>query len=158
SGILRSIDGGANWSSVPPLPEDLTISITASAGAVSSGEKLTLTITVRNLANRSAENVTVKHQLQQFMTFLSCTVLTGTCSESAGVVTANVGTLPAGSQSVVVITVTAPPTKSTYLVSGAVSVSTNSTGFSLPFNRALVDITVLSPIGAQPVGGPLGGR
>jgi len=156
SGVLRSMDAGATWAPVTTSPEDLAISVKASPDPVRSGEQLTLTITIHNLGDHPAENVTLKHPLPRFVSFLSCSVPIGTCSESDGIITAILGTLAAGQQSVITVTLAAPLVYAYSSVSGAVNVSTANTDFNVPFNRAAFDFMTVGLTGAQPGGGPPG--
>jgi uncharacterized repeat protein (TIGR01451 family) len=97
---------------IRPLAEeqaDLEISKVDSPDPVTVGDNLTYTITVINLGPDAATNVVVTDTLPSGVTFVSAS---SGCVHSAGVVTCNLGDIPAGGSVTItiVVTVTAPGT------------------------------------------------
>jgi uncharacterized repeat protein (TIGR01451 family) len=96
---------------IRPLAEqaDLEISKADSPDPVTVGDNLTYTITVTNLGPDAATNVVVTDTLPSGVTFVSASP---GCVHSAGVVTCNLGNIPAGDSVTItiVVTVTAPGT------------------------------------------------
>ena len=105
-----SVSGG--WSLglsivVPVLPL-ANLSITASAAPVPAvvGEPLTYTLTIANSGPSNATVVVLTNVLPAGATFVSALSSQGTATNSAGLVTANLGSLNSGSSATVTITVT----------------------------------------------------
>jgi uncharacterized repeat protein (TIGR01451 family) len=96
---------------IRPLAEqaDLEISKADSPDPVTVGDNLTYTITVTNRGPDAATNVVVTDTLPSGVTFVSASP---GCVHSAGVVTCNLGNIPAGGfvTITIVVTVTAPGT------------------------------------------------
>jgi uncharacterized repeat protein (TIGR01451 family)/CSLREA domain-containing protein len=96
---------------IRPLAEqaDLEISKADSPDPVTVGDNLTYTITVTNRGPDAATNVVVTDTLPSGVTFVSASP---GCVHSAGVVTCNLGNIPAGGSVTItiVVTVTAPGT------------------------------------------------
>jgi uncharacterized repeat protein (TIGR01451 family)/CSLREA domain-containing protein len=96
---------------IRPLAEqaDLEISKADSPDPVTVGDNLTYTITVINRGPDAAANVVVTDILPSGVTFVSASP---GCVHAAGVVTCNLGNIPAGSSVTItiVVTVTAPGT------------------------------------------------
>jgi uncharacterized repeat protein (TIGR01451 family)/CSLREA domain-containing protein len=96
---------------IRPLAEqaDLEISKADSPDPVTVGDNLTYTITVTNRGPDAATNVVVTDTLPSGVTFVSASP---GCVHAAGVVTCNLGNIPAGGSVTItiVVTVTAPGT------------------------------------------------
>jgi uncharacterized repeat protein (TIGR01451 family) len=93
-----------------PGPTDLSLTKNDSADPVVRGSNFSYTIQVMNLGaggTADAENVTVVDPLPSQVDFVSATASSGTCSQAAGTVTCNLGTLLAGTAASVTITVKA---------------------------------------------------
>ncbi|MGH2984049.1 MAG: hypothetical protein ACRDK5_07315 [Solirubrobacterales bacterium] len=99
---------GLPGASALPGPTDLSLTKNDSADPVVRGSNFTYTIQVRNPdpAN-DAENVTVVDPLPSQVGFVSATASSGTCQQTAGTVTCNLGTLLANTAASVTITVKA---------------------------------------------------
>ncbi len=82
---------------------DLALGMTAQPEPVIVGGSLTYTITVTNRGPSSAKNVTVTHLLPSSVIFVSVVSSQGTCSQSAGLVTGNLGTLATGAGATVTV-------------------------------------------------------
>lgn len=98
-------DGDAPW----VAEADLGITKTGSARKVGARSPLTYTLEVTNAGPREASGVTVSDRLPDGVTFKQAGASQGSCAESGGVVTCDLGTLEAGAGAVVTIDVAAPP-------------------------------------------------
>jgi uncharacterized repeat protein (TIGR01451 family) len=99
----------ANNTATLPLPvvglSDETISAAASASAVDAGQNFTYTITVSNGGPDDEPDASVAAQFASDMQFGSDSLPSGQSSLKAGLYTANLGPLPAGSSTSFTITV-----------------------------------------------------
>jgi uncharacterized repeat protein (TIGR01451 family) len=87
---------------------DVAIAKVDTPDPVAPGGQLTYEIAVTNVGTVTATNVRVTDRLPTGTSFHSCAVSPGTCTHSAGLVTANLGSLTAGQQVVITLKVTAP--------------------------------------------------
>lgn len=103
----RDGDGdGVTWSAhTPPPPADLAVTKTDPPGRAPTGRDLTYTLTVVNNGPFDASEVTVLDQLPPSVTFISATPSQGTCGESSGTVTCNLGTIANGGTAMVEVVV-----------------------------------------------------
>jgi uncharacterized repeat protein (TIGR01451 family) len=99
-------DNSATQSTTVDPVADLTLSKTDSPDPVQVGSNLTYTLTVTNNGPNDATGVTLTDTLPANVTFVSTTPAGPTCSQAAGVVTCNLGTIANGANSVVTIVVT----------------------------------------------------
>ena len=101
------------WSGEGPAPwvaeADLAITKTGSPSKLKAGEPLTYTLEVTNAGPRETSGVTVRDPLPDGVTFQQASASQGSCEESDGVVTCDLGTLGDGASATVTIDVTAPP-------------------------------------------------
>ena len=109
---------GNNLAEEPTLVEaqaveqaDLSITEAASPNPVGASAWLTYTLTVTNLGPNSATDITVIDTLPPGVTFSDASGSGWNCGHSGGTVTCTSASLPAGAESQIVITVTAPGTK-----------------------------------------------
>jgi uncharacterized repeat protein (TIGR01451 family) len=86
---------------------DLTISKLDQADPVNVGQNIVYTIDVLNLGPEEADGVIVTDAIPAGTTFVSATVSPGSCSESGGVVTCDVGRLPSGVGTTITLTLQA---------------------------------------------------
>ncbi|HSU55216.1 MAG TPA: M36 family metallopeptidase, partial [Candidatus Dormibacteraeota bacterium] len=110
--ILRADEAGGHSGLSNPfdvlLQNDLSISIADSPDPVSVGATLTYALTIANVGPSAASAVTVTNILPAAVTFVSATSSQGSCAQSAGVVTCNLGTVAGGTNAAV--TIVAVPT------------------------------------------------
>ena len=92
----------------PPSPPDVTIQKTDNPDPVTEGGLLSYSLAIQNTGGQTATNVMVVDTLPTGVTFSSCNATQGSCSESGGIVTADLGTLGGGAQATVTIVVIAP--------------------------------------------------
>jgi titin len=85
---------------------DLSLTKTGSPNPVTVGGTLTYTITVNNSGPSTATNVTLTDTLPASVTFASATPSQGSCTQSGGTVTCNLGSIADGGSAIVTITVT----------------------------------------------------
>jgi uncharacterized repeat protein (TIGR01451 family) len=130
----------------PLAPEaDLEISKVDSPDPVTVGENLTYTITVTNRGPDGATNVVVTDTLPSGVTFVSASP---ECVHVAGVVTCNLGNIPAGGS--VTITIVVTPTAPGNIVNN-VSVDSDTDDPDPANNAATAPTEVQSgPIGGDP--------
>jgi uncharacterized repeat protein (TIGR01451 family)/LPXTG-motif cell wall-anchored protein len=93
----------------PPPSADLSITKSDSPDPVLPGATLTYTLGYANAGPNAASTVTVLDVLPADVTFVSATSDQGTCGESSGVVTCDLGTLAAGASGDIDIAVTVDP-------------------------------------------------
>ena len=91
-----------------PGKPDVAISKIDSPDPVVPGGELTYLITVQNVSGTTANDVVITDPLPAGTSFISCVVSQGSCSESSGTVTANIGTLAPGASAVLTLKVSAP--------------------------------------------------
>jgi large repetitive protein len=94
-------------------PTDLAITKTASVSQTGFGAPVTYTITVTNNGPSTAFGTTVTDVLPAGTTFQSATPSQGSCANSAGTVTCNLGTLNPSATATIALTVTMPTTAAT---------------------------------------------
>jgi uncharacterized repeat protein (TIGR01451 family) len=96
---------------VPPTlpPPGISIIETAAPNPVTGGGTVTYTISVQNASGvQDAQNVIITDPLQGGLSYLSCTVSLGSCSNSGGTPTATIGILAAGASATFTLTALAP--------------------------------------------------
>jgi|GEM_PF-1749578 len=130
---------------IRPLAEqaDLEISKADSPDPVTVGDNLTYTITVTNRGPDPATKVVVTDTLPSGVTFVSASPW---CVHSAGVVTCNLGTIPAGDS--VTITIVVTPT-----APGTISNTATVTSDTLDPNTANNSDTEPTEVQSGPIGG-----
>jgi uncharacterized repeat protein (TIGR01451 family) len=122
---------------------DLRLTLSASPSPVFVSSPLTYLPTVQNLGVADATGATITDTLPASVTFVSASVTQGSCTQSAGVVTCNLGTLTAGSTATATINVSAPGT-STSLTDTASTTSAVTDPF--PSNNSASVITFVQPL------------
>ncbi len=114
---LPALGGGLQWdvsygatsvvlSVGPAMSANLTLSITDAPDPIPAGGTLTYTLLVGNAGPDDATSTVVTDTLPAGVVFFSATPSTGSCVESGGVVTCELGTLAAQSSATITIVVT----------------------------------------------------
>jgi uncharacterized repeat protein (TIGR01451 family) len=103
---------------------DLALTKTGPPGRVPAGRNMTYTLTVANHGPDAASGVTVIDVLPPRVTFVSATSTQGTCGESGGIVTCNLGTMGSGDTATIDIVVN-PTSAGTITNTASVSASTS---------------------------------
>ncbi|PSR18743.1 hypothetical protein C8255_05840 [filamentous cyanobacterium CCP3] len=124
---------------------DVTVTKTDNVDPVAIGASLTYTVTaVNGDATNSATAVTVTDPLPGGVTFVSATPAQGSCSQSGGTVTCNLGTIaPSGS---VAIAIQVTPQISGILTNTATVASTNDSDTA---NNTATQQTTVTPSGGE---------
>ena len=102
---------------------DLSVTKTDSPDPVLVGEELTYTMVVANSGPSSVTGVILTDILPSNVTFGSVTPSKGTCSESSGIVTCNIGSLAGGATSSVTVLVTPQQAAGGTVLSNTVTVT-----------------------------------
>ena len=105
-GLIRAPMAVAAVAQLPAA--DLSLTKADSPDPVSTGEKLTYTITVTNNGPSDATGVALTDELPTAAPHISATTTQGACDESNDTVTCDLGTLPNGGAATVTIVVSAP--------------------------------------------------
>ena len=122
---------------------DLRLTLSALPNPVFVSSPLVYSVAVQNLGVADATSATITNTLPAAVTFVSASVTQGTCTQSAGVVTCNLGTLTASSTATATINVTAPGT-STSLTDTASTTSGVTDPF--PSNNSASLVTFVQPL------------
>src|SRR5262249_27193258 len=109
TGDPSSTNNSATSSTVvaSPTQADLSITKTATPEPVDQNTNLVYTLVIQNNGPAAAQSVTVTDPLPAEVSFSSVTTTQGSCSQSTGTVTCNLGTLNAGGLAIVQINVNA---------------------------------------------------
>ncbi|MEA2375837.1 MAG: hypothetical protein QOD53_2300, partial [Thermoleophilaceae bacterium] len=118
---------------------DLSITKTASPDPAVVGQTLTYTLTAKNGGPSPATGVTVIDNLPVGVTFQSATPSQGTCSQLAGTVACNLGSLASGASATVAIAVTP---QFTGTITNTATVRGNESDSNTANNQASVQTTV----------------
>jgi len=102
---------------------DLALIKAGPAGRVPTGRSMTYTVNVTNNGPDASSGVTVTDQLPSTVTFLSATPSQGSCSNSGGTVTCNLGSIGSGAIATVEIVVE-PTVPGTIINTASVTAST----------------------------------
>jgi uncharacterized repeat protein (TIGR01451 family) len=125
----------------PTTEADLSIIKSDSPDPVTVGDTLTYTLTITNNGPDSATNVVVTDTLPNSVTFVSAMASPGSCSESGGIVTCNLGNLAVG-QAIVTITVI-PTSVGTIFDTATVTSNTDDPD---PSNNMDTEDTIVDPV------------
>jgi uncharacterized repeat protein (TIGR01451 family) len=122
---------------------NLSLTASGTPNPVAAGGELTYSLTVSNTGNQAAIGVMLADQLPSGVSFVSSSATQGyVFSSSGGLVTANLGTLPAGSSATLtILVVTSASTIGTLTDSASVSAQGNP---APPAESASVTTTVLA--------------
>jgi uncharacterized repeat protein (TIGR01451 family) len=145
--VLQADDGSGHTGFSNPfdvnVTNDLSISIMDSPDPVSVGTSLTYTLTVANTGPSAATGVMVTNLLPAGVTFMSATASQGTCSQSAGVVTCNLGTISGGTNATITLVVV--PTTAGTTITNLATVSRAEVDPYLGNNLATATTVVTTP-------------
>ena len=120
---------------------DLTVDKSDSPDPVNVGNNITYTVTIDNNGPDSATGVTLTDTLPAGVAFVSAVSTQGTCNESSGTVTCDIGGMANGDTVTVTIVVTAPGTPGT--ITNTADVSCTSNDPEINNNTASEDTTVI---------------
>ena len=126
---------------------DLSIMKSATPTTVDAGGNVAYTVTYSNAGPSAAVDVVVSDILPPLLTFVSATPSSGTCIESAGTVTCNVGDVSPGSGGTVVIVATVPTGATGGVIANSASVSSTTTDPTPADNTAVAAFQVTPATG-----------
>jgi uncharacterized repeat protein (TIGR01451 family) len=132
-----------------PTQSDVAIQKTASPEPVDQGTNLTYTLQVTNNGPAVAQGVTVSDPLPAQVTFTSASTTQGTCSQAAGTVTCNLGSINVGGLAIVTVNVTAQTFSSSTLATNTATVSSTTSDPNLTNNSSTAVSTIASPTAVQ---------
>jgi uncharacterized repeat protein (TIGR01451 family) len=125
--VLYADDGSGHQGSSSPfnvgVSNDVSITTLDSPHPVSVGAALTYTLTLANTGPSAATGVTVTNFLPSGVTFVSAISSQGTCTQNAGIVTCNLGTLPGLGSSNATVTIVVTPIIAGVTLSNTATVS-----------------------------------
>lgn len=137
-------DNSADESTDIDTSADLSVTKVASATEVRPGDRITYTITYANAGPSTAVDVVVTDTLPGSVVFVSASPDSGTCNETGGVVTCDVGDVAAGDSRVVLVTVEVSATAVSGPMANQVDVASATTDPTPGDNAATVEVLVLS--------------
>jgi uncharacterized repeat protein (TIGR01451 family) len=122
---------------------DLSLTNSGSPDPVAAGSTLTYTLTASNAGPSPATDATVTDTLPSGTTFVSAASTSGTCTQSSGVVTCNLGTLASGGSATMTVKVVPTSTGSIHADASITAVETDPHTAN---NSATATNTVGSPV------------
>jgi uncharacterized repeat protein (TIGR01451 family) len=138
---LNTANNSASAATTVTPRADLAVTTTASPNPAIAGSTLTYTVTVRNNGPSAATGVTMTDTLPSSnITYQSASSSQGSCSQSGGTVTCNIGTLGSGSTATVTINVT--PVKQGGSITNSASARANEPDPNSANNSASVSTQV----------------
>lgn len=141
--ILTAIEipaGACPFGGDPPQQVDLSVTKSDSPDPVAIGGQLTYTVTVRNNGPADATGVALTDNLSAGVSFVSATPSKGSCSQTSGTVSCDIGSLANGEAATVEIKVT-PQTGGS--ITNGVSV-TASESDSIPADNTATETTTVT--------------
>ena len=125
---------------------DLAISTTVSPSPVFVSSTLTYTLAIQNLGLSNVTNAaTVSDTFPAASTFVSAVSSQGSCTNTATVVTCNLGPLASGASAIVTITVTAPAAAQSISNTASVSGSLIDPTDPVPTNNTATVVSAVQP-------------
>ena len=132
-----------------PTQADVAIVKTASPEPVDQNTNLVYTLQVTNNGPAVAQGVTVSDPLPSQVTFSSVSTTQGSCSQSAGTVNCNIGTVGVGNLVVITINVIANTFSSSTTASNTATVSATTGDPNLTNNSSTAISTIQAPTAVQ---------
>ena len=143
-----------------PTQADVSIVKTASPEPVNQSTNLTYTLQVINNGPAVAQGITVSDPLPSQITFVNVLTSQGTCTQSAGTVSCNIGTLSVGGLAIITINVSAATFSSggtpcatingvPYAVCNTATVASTTSDPNLTNNSSTANSTIQSPTAVQ---------
>jgi large repetitive protein len=124
---------------------DLHLLKTVSPASVPAGQNATYTLTASNDGPSDATGAGLTDPLQPGISFVAANPSQGTCSESAGTVTCNLGTIPSGGQAQVQLTVRAETVAAGQTLNNTAAVTANEPEARSSDNTAATSLDVGQP-------------
>ena len=132
-----------------PTQADVAIVKTASPEPVDQNTNLTYTLQITNNGPATAQNVMVTDPLPSQVSYVSSSTTQGSCSQSGGTVTCNLGTVSVGGLVIVTINVTAVTFSTSSLATNTATVSASTSDPNLSNNTSTANSTIVSPTAVQ---------
>ncbi len=129
----------------PPPTADLQITKADAVDPVDSGTDITYTITVTNNGPDAATGVTMDDTLPSEVSFVSADSDVGSCAETSGTVSCDIGSLAPGAVATVTLVVTAPVVGTTTDVTNSATVTGDQADSDTANNTAAQTTTVSGP-------------
>ncbi len=141
----------ASTSSVVTSPTDADVAIikTAAPEPVDQGTNLTYTLQVINNGPAVAQGVSVTDPLPAQVTYVSASTTMGSCSQTAGTVTCNLGSMGVGALAVITINVNAATFSSGTLAVNTATVTSTTVDPNLTNNTSTAISTIQAPTAVQ---------
>jgi len=151
TGDPTSANNNASASTVVASPSQADVSIikTASPEPVDQSTNLVYTLQVRNNGPATAQGVTVSDPLPAQVSYSSVFTTQGSCSQSAGTVSCNLGSINPGGLVIITINVTANTFSSATTASNTATVSATTGDPNSTNNSSTVISTIQSPTAVQ---------
>jgi uncharacterized repeat protein (TIGR01451 family) len=132
-----------------PSQADMAITMIATPEPVTQGNSLVYALTISNNGPASADNVVVTDTLPSAVTYVSSLVSGGSCSQSSGTVTCNMGSMSNGQVAIITHNVLATTFSSASYAVNTATVSASTSDPDLSNNTATTSSTIAAPTAVQ---------